>query len=57
MDGDEEAPLSADQPKCATCGRLARLITTIPAIDEFPEIKVFECLACGIIDCLRGQQT
>ena len=57
MDGDEKARLSADQPKCATCGRFARLITTIPAIDEFPEIKVFECRACGIIDCLRGEQT
>lgn len=57
MDGDEEARLSPDQPKCAACGQLARLITTIPAIDDVPEIKVFECLACGIIDCLRGEQT
>ena len=57
MDGEAEPGLSADEPKCATCGRLARMITTIPAIDGFPELKVFECLACGIIDYLRGKET
>lgn len=56
MDGEEEPRLSADQPKCATCGRSTRTITTIPAVEGFPELEVFECVSCGIIDCRRGER-
>lgn len=57
MDGEDEPKLTADEHKCATCGRNTRIITTIPATDGFRELKVFECAACGIIDCRRGEQT
>jgi hypothetical protein len=54
MDGNGDRVISVDAPKCAHCGRVARIVTTIPKIGDVRDIKVFAWVACGIIDCRRG---
>jgi hypothetical protein len=34
---------------CLSCGKAMRLVRTIPVIGEPPDLRNYECKACGIV--------
>jgi hypothetical protein len=34
---------------CLSCGMAMRFARTIPGIDEHPESRTYECMACGVV--------
>ena len=41
-------PLQSDRI-CLSCGKAMRLARTIPSIDGLPELRTYDCTACGIV--------
>jgi transcription elongation factor Elf1 len=46
----------AHSPPCAACGRVTKVVTTIPATRERAATHVFECTVCGLIDLMRDER-
>jgi hypothetical protein len=34
---------------CLSCGKAMRLARTIPGIGELPELRTYDCKACGVV--------
>jgi hypothetical protein len=34
---------------CLSCGKAMRLARTIPGIGELPELRTYDCNACGVV--------
>ncbi len=46
MDSDNVVPMS--RHFCPACGRPMRVVLVIPRFGSFPELRTYECRACGV---------
>ncbi len=54
---DPEADRERAQPpqhQCPTCGNPWKLVTKIPGMGSLPDLDLFECTVCEIMDFLAS---
>jgi hypothetical protein len=34
---------------CLACGKAMRLVRSIPGVGELPELRTYDCKACGVV--------
>ncbi len=53
MSDQEKREEPCAEPRCS-CGGIWKFLAKLPAVADLPEITIFECAECGIVDYLRG---
>ena len=54
MDSDRPEDREHAGATCVACGGIRKFLAKLPEIGSLPEVSIFECLDCGLVDYLGG---